>query len=125
MLKAFFYSLLLSCAIVSVCHAQLQYKPQPKIRLHDNRNNKGSGISTISLDKEKEMRLTKFGMLWGFIKYHHPAAGGTIAKMDEELFRELPLVLAAKDNAQADSIMEVWVDNFGKPATCDSCPEIK
>lgn len=84
-----------------------------------------SGISKISLTDATTDALTNLGMIWGFIKYHHPGVAQGKFNMDAELFRVLPSVIAAKDKSTANKIMEDWVDKFGKPAKCTNCIEIK
>jgi len=88
-------------------------------------NKDGSGIKTISLDKEKIQELTNLGMVWGFIKYYHPAVANGDYNMDAELFRVLPKVLDAKNESEAYTAIEKWVDEFGKPELCKNCDEIK
>lgn len=85
----------------------------------------GSGIKTISLDKEKIQELTNLGMVWGFIKYHHPAVASGDYNMDAQLFKILPKVLDAKSASDAYTMIEKWVDEFGKPDLCKNCDEIK
>jgi hypothetical protein len=84
----------------------------------------GSGITTISLDKPTIGYLTNLGMLWGFLKYHHPAIAKGDYNWDAELFRVLPKLLVAKSHAAANKVLEEWVDGLGKPAACADCKEI-
>lgn len=81
----------------------------------------GSGIEDISLTDNNKKRLINLGMLWGFIKYHHPAVRSGNYNMDAELFRILPDVLKAKTDAEAYVAMEKWVDKFGQPDPCKKC----
>lgn len=125
MLKALFQSSLVVLFISQFAYAQLQYQPVPKVKQRPTFNEKGSGITAISLDKDKETRLTNLCVLWGFIKYYHPNVTNNNIHMDDELFRVLPMVLNAANNKAADSVMEAWVDNLGMPAKCDDCLPIK
>ncbi len=93
--------------------------------LGDSLHSKGSGIDAIKLDQEKEMQLTRLGMLWGFIKYYHSGVAKGYFNMDDELFQVLPKVLAAKTSVDANTVMEKWIDHFSKPVACDECKEIK
>jgi hypothetical protein len=87
--------------------------------------NNGSGISNIVPDKNTLTNLTNLGMLWGFLKYHHPAIAKGNYNWDAELFRVLPKVLSAKNRATGNAVMEAWTDALGKPDTCKTCKEIK
>jgi hypothetical protein len=84
-----------------------------------------SGIANISLDAEKEKLLANLGMIWGFIKYYHPAVAEGNYNMDAELFRILPKVMDAKKPNDAYAVIEKWVDGFGKPAECKNCGVIE
>jgi hypothetical protein len=84
-----------------------------------------SGTTFIPVSKQHIANLTNLGMLWGFIKYHHPAVAKGDFNMDAELFRVLPKVVNAKNKAAANAIMEKWVDGFGKPEICKDCAPIQ
>ncbi len=86
--------------------------------------NNTSGIQTIPADKETVDKLTNLGMLWGFLKYYHPAIAKGDYNWDAELFRVLPKLLAANGKQEANKVLEEWVDAFGKPDECRSCREI-
>lgn len=83
--------------------------------------NKASGISSIQLSPERIKTLTNLGMLWGFLKYYHPAIANGDYNWDAELFRIMPKVMAASTPAGANSIMEAWVDGLGKVPACKNC----
>ena len=80
-----------------------------------------SGISSIVLDNQQIVNLSNLGMLWGFLKYHHPAINKGNYNWDAELFRVLPAILAAKNKPTANKAMEAWVDKLGKPEQCAEC----
>ncbi len=86
--------------------------------------NSGSGIQTIPADKETVDKLTNLGMLWGFLKYYHPAIAKGDYNWDAELFRVLPKLLAASGKQETNKVLEEWVDALGKPDECPSCREI-
>ncbi len=87
--------------------------------------NKGSGITTINLDEDRIKVLANLGMLWGFIKYHHPAVANGEFNMDAELFRVLAKIIKTKNTDEANKLMERWIDHFGLPDKCVRCSEIK
>ena len=86
--------------------------------------NNGSGITVITTDKSTTARLTNLGMLWGFLKYYHPAIAKGDYNWDAELFRVLPKYLAAPDTAAANKVLEQWVDALPKPGSCKTCKEV-
>lgn len=89
--------------------------------IHDTSFSNGSGISTIALNKVKIENLTNLGMLWGFLKYHHPSIASGDHNWDADLFRVLPIILSAQTKEEANSAMEKWVDDLGKPDICKIC----
>jgi Periplasmic protease len=96
----------------------------PKARL-DTAFAVSSGIRSIPVSKQHIDNLTNLGMLWGFIKYHHPAVANGDFNMDAELFRIVVKVIEAKTKSAANAIMEKWVDGFGVPPVCKNCPPVQ
>lgn len=90
----------------------------------DTAHYSGSGISAIELTPEKTAQLANLGTLWGFIKYYHAGVQQGQFNMDARLLRVLPRILDAKTGAEANAVMEAWVDGFGKPAKCASCKKL-
>jgi len=82
---------------------------------------RGSGVQMSELNKIQVDNLTNLGMLWGFLKYYHPAIGNGGFNWDAELFRILPKVLGASSKSAFSTVVENWVDSLGKPVTCDTC----
>ena len=80
-----------------------------------------SGIKHTDLNTQQIQNLNMLGQVWGFIKYYHPAVADTLFNMDAELFRLMPAVLKARDNAELNTALEQWVDKFGVPRPCNSC----
>jgi C-terminal processing protease CtpA/Prc len=85
----------------------------------------GSGITSLPVTKQSLDNLTNLGMLWGFLKYHHPAIAKGDYNWDTELFRVLPNVLAAKNKQDANGVLEKWVDGLPKPDSCKTCKAIQ
>ena len=61
--------------------------------------------------------------MWGFLKYHHPAATTGRLHWDFELFRVMPSVLAAPDAAAARAALVTWIDGLGSIEPCGPCAE--
>ena len=90
----------------------------------DTAFNKESGIPAISLTPVRMRNLTNLGMLWGFLKYHHPSIAAGNHNWDASLFRILPQVVAAESKDEANIIFERWIDSLGQPDKCTICPSI-
>ena len=71
-----------------------------------------SGIPQIKLNKMVERHLLLAGQFWGFLKYHHPAIAKGEHNWDAELFRHLPKVIAAKNDAELSDALESWLDQI-------------
>ena len=84
----------------------------------------GSRIMLDHLTKVQSLNLTNLGMLWGFLKYYHPAIAAGDYNWDASLFRILPTVLAAKTTDDANVVFEKWVDEIGKPDRCTICDSV-
>lgn len=80
-----------------------------------------TGIKEVWLHDNKPAELARLGMVWGFLKYHHPSATNGRVDMDAELMKVMPRVLAAANTDSAMVVIERWVDELGKPAPCKKC----
>src|SRR5260370_19203212 len=72
----------------------------------------GSRIAVTNLSDIQIKNLVKLAKVWGFLKYHHPAVTGGQRHWDYDLFRILPPVLAAGDDAAATQAISTWVANL-------------
>jgi len=75
-----------------------------------------SGISLNSLTEVQVENLAILGRVWGFLKYHHPAATSGTKDWDRELFEVMPRILAAPDHLSADAAILRWVEELGRPS---------
>jgi hypothetical protein len=73
----------------------------------------GSGIHARPLSAVQVENLALLAKTWGFLKYHHPAVIHGAVRWDEELFRELPALLAAPDRASARAELSGWITRLG------------
>ena len=89
---------------------------------HDTTFVHGSGIVLNSLSPGMIDNLTNLGMIWGFLKYYHPAVARGDYNWDAALFRILPGIISAKTKEAANTVLEKWVDSIGKPDACLTCP---
>jgi hypothetical protein len=87
----------------------------------DREFDSGSRISVDALNPAQVGNLTTLGLVWGFLKYHHPAVVSGSRHWDYELFRVLPRVLAATDRGAANAVLARWVLGLGPIPTCDPC----
>lgn len=83
----------------------------------------GSGIAEIPLNKTQIENLKYLGMIWGFLKYHHPKIAAGTYNWDYELFRILPQILKAENKKSRDEILVKWIENLGE-LTQDKNPEV-
>lgn len=87
----------------------------------DNEFDAGSGIALISLNKKNIAGLEELGLIWGFLKYHHPEIAKGNYNWDYELFRILPKYLKAANNEQRDKILIEWINKYGEIPVCNTC----
>jgi C-terminal processing protease CtpA/Prc len=87
----------------------------------DHEFDAGSGITVSSLSQSQIENVAVLGMVWGFLKYHHPRVAGGELHWDYELFRVLPEVLGAADRDACNRALSKWVDKLGVPEKCDPC----
>lgn len=80
----------------------------------DNEFNNGSGISEIVLTEHIRERIQQLGLIWGFIKYYHPAVAAGQHNMDSELFRILPKVLKMDSKCSINEIFVKWIESLGE-----------
>lgn len=88
-------------------------EPKPYPADNDNDFSKGSTIQKIDLTPETTSYLKNLGLIWGFVKYYHPVIAKGEYNWDNELFRQLPTILAANDNKERDKIVYNWVKSLG------------
>ncbi len=81
----------------------------------------GSGIELEQASDLQADNLALLGRVWGFLKYHHPAATTGSRHWDFELLRVMPAVLAAPDLPAAQAALVAWIDGLGPIDPCDPC----
>lgn len=74
----------------------------------------GSAIPKIELSEQKTEDLHVLGLVWGFLKYYHPAVAAGEYNWDYELFRILPKIQQAANPAQRDAVLVEWIRGMGK-----------
>jgi len=100
------------------------YQQSPFPAQNDRAFDTGSNIIFPKLDKQKIDDLELLGRIWGFLKYHHPAAATGKYNWDYELFRMLPDYLKANSNQQRDKVLIRWINKYGKIHKCETCEAI-
>src|SRR5204863_4961938 len=95
----------------------------------DKEFDKGSQITSIQLDNNQIKNLKDLGLIWGFLKYHHPNIAKGNYNWDYELFRILPKVLNTENQKTRDEMLTKWIGSLGKfsvgKANIDKSPKIK
>lgn len=74
---------------------------------------KSSKVDSIVLTPVTVQHLKALGLVWGFLKYYHPAVASGAYLWDFELFRLMPAITAAPDNATRDSVLLEWINKLG------------
>ncbi|MDJ1466539.1 S41 family peptidase [Xanthocytophaga flava] len=80
----------------------------------DKEFDKGSPITNISVEKGQIKNLKTLGLIWGFLKYYHPAIAKGEYNWDYELFRILPKVLNSDNEHTRDDILVKWIESLGE-----------
>jgi hypothetical protein len=78
-----------------------------------------SQISSLSLTKDLLENLKMLGLVWGFLKYYHPAISTGEYNWDYELFRVFPKILNSVNKNNRDDILVKWINSLGQ------FPEVK
>jgi C-terminal processing protease CtpA/Prc len=79
----------------------------------DKEFDNGSLITSITLTPQKIQDLKVLGLVWGYLKYYHPAIATGNHNWDYELFRILPKILNAKNTANRDAALLDWAKALG------------
>lgn len=97
-------------------------KPAAK---RDTAFDRGSGINLPDLGGEQVQNLKELGLIWGFVKYYHPTVASGAVNWDYELFRMLPTVLEARNDAERDEALVEWIRKLGPVQKGDGEPTVK
>jgi hypothetical protein len=65
-------------------------------------------------DKFKIRNLKILGLIWGFLKYYHPAVGTGKYNWDKELFRLIPIIVDCENTVDRDKILTEWIYSLGE-----------
>jgi hypothetical protein len=95
-------------------------RPKSSIDL-DHEFDARSSIVLSELTKTQIENLAILGKVWGFLKYHHPDVIAGQHHWDYELFRALPIVLAARDRPAGNAAVRDWVRRMGDIPACTAC----
>lgn len=87
----------------------------------DHQFDSGSGVALTTLTSVQTANLATLAKVWGFLKYHHPAIASGQHHWDYDLFRILPQVLAAADQASRNAVLSAWVAGLGAVPPCTAC----
>lgn len=87
----------------------------------DTAFNNHSGVAPIAINEQTIKHLAIIGQFWGFLKYHHEAAGSGEYNWDAELFKLLPGALKAKDIKDLSDSLENYLDRLPVQSKCYNC----
>lgn len=118
--------LLAACAVVLVFTAT---SPDEGLlpRDQDRKFANGSGfVLDTPTDLQKES-LYKLAKVWGYVKYRHPSVIAGQINWDAELFRVLPRVVQAENEAAVNAVLLDWLNQFPvEQATAEAAqPELE
>lgn len=74
----------------------------------------------LSLNQLQIENFKFLGLIWGFLKYYHPAVGTGKYDWDKELFRLIPEMQKVKSSAKRDKILFKWILSLGKIEISDN-----
>jgi C-terminal processing protease CtpA/Prc len=80
---------------------------------NDKEFDNGSPITTINSDANTLESLRVMGLVWGYLKYYHPAVAEGKYNWDYELIRILPKYLGAATPKQRDAVLKDWIASLG------------
>ncbi|MEG2612298.1 MAG: S41 family peptidase [Alistipes sp.] len=72
-----------------------------------------SGVTRTMLERLTNKELTELGLIWGYVKYYHPALQRGDYNWDAALFRLLPHLCSAKSVKARETLITKWIDNLG------------
>lgn len=87
----------------------------------DHEFDDGSGISISKLSHGQIENLALLGKVWGFLKYYESGVTGGRHHWDYELFRVMPEILKARDQADANATLARWIASLGDTQACPGC----
>ena len=90
----------------------------------DHEFDRGSKVALVDLTADQIENLVVLGQVWGFLKYHHPAAREGRLHWDYELFRVMPRVLKAATRTAALAAIDDWVGGLGSIPPCGPCASL-
>lgn len=77
----------------------------------------GSSVTIAQLSDQQAEDLAVLGKVWGFLKYYHPKVADGGLNWDEELFKVMPQVLAAKHKNERNAVLYTWTKTLGDGKT--------
>lgn len=80
----------------------------------DHAFDEGSLIQLTKPSNNQLSNLERTALVWGFLKYYHPKIAQGQYQWDYELFRKLPSILQAPDQAVCEQILLTWVQQLGE-----------
>ncbi|HSK17838.1 MAG TPA: S41 family peptidase [Longimicrobiales bacterium] len=116
--------LVLTMAILSACTEPVEPESEKPPTVEDREFDTGSRIDPQNLTAVQIENLALLAQVWGFAKYHHPRLVDGSHNWDYDLFRAVPLMLAAPDRASAAAALVTWLDDLGAIPGCSPCAQV-
>jgi C-terminal processing protease CtpA/Prc len=79
----------------------------------DKEFDNGSKIEPFVCNPTQITNLKTLGLVWGFLKYHHPKIASGDLNWDYELFRIMPKVINTQSTSERDALLVSWINSLG------------
>ena len=122
--KAIQTGLLALSAAALACTEPVEPETYTPPTVEDHEFDTGSRIAAQDLTAMQIENLALLARVWGFVKYHHARVVDGSRNWDYDLFRAIPLVLAAPDREQAAAALVTWLDELGPVPACRPCAQL-
>src|SRR5262249_34518206 len=87
----------------------------------DHEFDAGSQVTLSDITSVQIQNLGTLARVWGFLKYHHPAVTSGKRHWDYELFRIMPMILAAQSRDAASVSNRGSIQHLGDVPACRTC----
>ena len=79
----------------------------------DNEFASFSSLTTQDINKLTNLELTNLGLIWGYLKYYHPAIQKGLYNWDAELFRIIGKLCKADNKKVKEDLLVKWIKSLG------------
>lgn len=91
---------------------------------YDSEINKASESLNKTISDSQIKSLKNLCMVWGFLKYYHPAVGKYKYSWDSVLFRLIPSIISSSTRNSGSDALETFINSLGPVASCNNCSSL-